>query len=469
MKVTADYDYIQAEIANKVDRFFYEDRKNDTAADKEDLDLNLFVKSGNNSLQQDDNNRINDGNRKSVNRSDDQRSDGSGDFAKTKNIYGNDSIFNDEEEYGESPDPEYDEPVRKEKRRPERRTNERPPVRNVPRRHDRPLDDADYYGEKDQTTAKILTVLIIFVIIAACAIGVMAITGVFRTDKNADSRQSQLTSLSSNIVAGQIYKAPLEVQLTNAYEGNVFYTLDGTEPSIDSKMYTGPFVITPNDVANTYPAVNLRAVSFSPDSEKTGDLNITFEFEYEEGAVTLQPETELTSLQAPVISPASGSYSSDMSITVESPDGADIYYTYDGTAPTVNSAKYTGPVKMIPGSTIFAAVCISGDIESPMSSASYVLEYDYDISSNQAIELVKNVLIWNYEIADYDGNTYEGGKTYFFHKGVYTIDEYTYYIIEADTFDAEGAMENISYLGVGVNYGTVNYVEPSGASYSIVY
>ena len=45
-------------------------------------------------------------------------------------------------------------------------------------------------------------------------------------------------------------------------------------------------------------------------------------------------------------------------ITVEVPEGASVYYTWDGTTPTQASAKYTGPIEMMEGNNILSLILV---------------------------------------------------------------------------------------------------------------
>ena len=63
---------------------------------------------------------------------------------------------------------------------------------------------------------------------------------------------------------------------------------------------------------------------------------------------------------APTVVPATGSYDEPAQITITVPDGYTAYYTLDGTTPTAESSKYTGPVTMPENQrTIFSAVLIN--------------------------------------------------------------------------------------------------------------
>jgi len=456
MKVTADYEYIQAEIANKVDQFFNED-KNQTEEDDDTPEV---------------------------------QEEPAGEFmAKTKNIYGNDSIFDDDDlsdhdymaethrtrqmnddDLYEDDEPE-PVPVPQERlERQERQRNKKRTGVMIP------------YENNDRTTAKIITVLIIFVIIAAAAAGIMAILGVFgsKDGQPGDGFSQVVSTLTCNVEAGATYTAPVEISINSATEGNVFYTLDGSEPTTVSKIYTGPFTVNATDVPNTYPTVHFRAVSYSVDSEKSGEINMEFDLEYSEEDAALiremqttaaEPETTTTviTVSDPLVTPVSGTYTEDTKIMVSSPEGADIFYTYDGTIPTTDSSRYTGPVDMQPGTQVFSAICVKDGFSSNMVSYSYTLDYGYPYTPEEAIEYVTNELYWDGYTIDEELHT-EDGYVKLTHAGAHVIDGYTYYILKVDFYTSAGSLDHTEYRGVGVNFGNVYFVDvDDDGSYYVIW
>ena len=323
---------------------------------------------------------------------------------------------------------------------------------------------------KSQTAAKVITALMIFIIIGGAAIGIMAISGFF-SNKSQTELEGEALSLTSNLTAGQTYGDPVQVVINKIGDGDIYYTLDGSEPAEDSKKYEGPFEITAADVRQTFPDVTLRAVSFAENSEKSGELNVSFHLDYDEAAAaaareqatTTQPETKAAP-DAPVISPVSGTYYEETQILVSAQSGASIYYTYDGTIPDTRSDLYTGPVKMIPGSSVFSAVCVVDGVSSEASSAAYTFETGYNTSSSQAMQSVLDSLLWNGYIYDYNGSTSDGYAA-LSHKGIYEIGGYTYYVIQVDFYYENGTIKDTQYRGVGVNYGNVYYMAPDGDSF----
>ena len=79
-----------------------------------------------------------------------------------------------------------------------------------------------------------------------------------------------------------------------------------------------------------------------------------------------------TQVAAPVISPASESFISSVSVTMsDSTTGATIHYTTDGSTPTAASAAYTGPITVTTTHTIHAVAVASGHLDSNVSTATY--------------------------------------------------------------------------------------------------
>lgn len=76
---------------------------------------------------------------------------------------------------------------------------------------------------------------------------------------------------------------------------------------------------------------------------------------------------------APVLSPASGSYASGQQVNIaEMTAGAAIHYTTDGSEPTSSSALYSGPFTLTHSQTVNAVALLDG-LSSPVAGGTYVI------------------------------------------------------------------------------------------------
>jgi len=93
-------------------------------------------------------------------------------------------------------------------------------------------------------------------------------------------------------------------------------------------------------------------------------------------------------LAAPVITPAGGTYYDPIEVSIScSTDGAEIYYTTDGTDPTTSSSKYTGAFTVSSSTTVKAISALNGET-SNVVSAEYVISSANDVVNIAAYQAV---------------------------------------------------------------------------------
>jgi len=108
---------------------------------------------------------------------------------------------------------------------------------------------------------------------------------------------------------------------------------------------------------------------------------------YENDLWKYQPASAVVSgtVGTPEFSPASGTYSNTQSITItDSTTGATIYYTTDGTIPTVDSTQYTNPIIVAATETVQAIATAPTLIQSALASATYTIPADFTLAINPA-------------------------------------------------------------------------------------
>ena len=157
--------------------------------------------------------------------------------------------------------------------------------------------------------------------------------------------------------ADGIYYDTMEIEL-DADGLDIYFTTDGTKPTVNSTKYEGPIRLT--EGSNT-----IRAVAVSPKGVLSDEAIFSYEISYLEA-------------EPPVVSPDSGEYPAEVEIVVQVPDGCTVLYTLDGSLPTLDSSVYEAPVK-IRTSTVFTAVSVS---MSGRFSESVVRRYTIDGSAS---------------------------------------------------------------------------------------
>jgi kumamolisin len=149
-----------------------------------------------------------------------------------------------------------------------------------------------------------------------------------------------------------IYNSPISVTLADATPGvTIYYTIDGSTPTVASTPYTGPIAISSTTTINAIAAGN----GYGPSAVAGAAYTIN--------AVS------------PAISPAYWViYNTPISVTLTDPTpGVTIYYTTNGSTPTAASTPYTGPIAISTTTTINAIAAGNGYGSSPVVSATYTI------------------------------------------------------------------------------------------------
>ena len=140
----------------------------------------------------------------------------------------------------------------------------------------------------------------------------------------------------------EIYYSNNLVKLqTETDDATIHYTLDGSEPTELSQLYTGPFVI--NDTTT------VKAKAFKTDWFDSETATATFTRQW-------------FTVETPVITPGDTTFanaSQEVGLSCET-EGATILYTTDGSDPVVNGREYKRPFKVYSTCTV-RAVAVKSD------------------------------------------------------------------------------------------------------------
>jgi subtilase family serine protease len=154
-------------------------------------------------------------------------------------------------------------------------------------------------------------------------------------------------------LAAGLYSTIQTVTISDATPGaTIYYTIDGTTPSASSIKYTAPIT-----VAST---VTLRAIATASGYSPSPVSTVTY-------TVKLLAAT-------PTFSVTPGSYTVGVSVAIgDSTPGVNIYYTTDGTTPTISSPIYIAPLTVSTPETIKAFATSSNNTASAVATATYVI------------------------------------------------------------------------------------------------
>ena len=142
---------------------------------------------------------------------------------------------------------------------------------------------------------------------------------------------------------------------TSAYKPTIYYTLDGTTPTTQSTVYTGPISIAKTTTVKALATAPASGLANSAVGSATYTINLPV-------------------LASPTFTPKAGTYTGTQSVTLaDVTSGAAIYYTLDGATPTPQSAAYSKPVSIAANTTIKAMASKTGFTNSPAATAAYVI------------------------------------------------------------------------------------------------
>jgi sugar lactone lactonase YvrE len=169
-----------------------------------------------------------------------------------------------------------------------------------------------------------------------------------------------------------ITKAPLTVTANNAkivYDQALpkfSYTATGFVNGDTKKVLSGAPAETTKAVKGSLPGSYTITIA-------AGALKATnYSFVFKSGTLTIEP---IGPAATPLLKPGTGTYSATQKVAItDATPGAAIYYTVNGTAPTVKSTKYKGPITVSAPETIKAVAAATGYTDSAVATAKYTIK-----------------------------------------------------------------------------------------------
>lgn len=265
----------------------------------------------------------------------------------------------------------------------------------------------------------------------------------------ADCKDREIRNLYADYLAdppefdpvGDTYYEKQNVKLLGNVAGTVYYTLDGSEPTQDSQVYTAPIAMESGSYTLKALYVNRYGVSSS--------------------VVTQTYYIDVNVPDAPEVTPESGEYAEPCLIEVTLPKEGEVYYTLDGTTPDQNSFAYQAPLWMPAGySTICFAVISPGGITGEVTKRQYTLNLhpvlNTEAAQNQLLLSLRSAGI----LSDIQGSVPgKSGKNRYSYRYPLTVNQNNYYLYR-EYYEETGG----SASSTGNRY-VVNYI--SGECYRI--
>jgi len=181
-------------------------------------------------------------------------------------------------------------------------------------------------------------------------------------------------------------------KLTLEGDGEIYYTLDGSEPTENSARYTGPIKLPKGDITvkvivikDGYGASDVTTLTYKVKKDSSGS-----------SSGSGKPDMIISGGgSSDKLNPDSGPHKVNYGypLVITAPNGV-VYYTLDGTTPDRNSKKYDEPIRITRDMKVRAVVWTEGDIYSDVMTYDMKLN-GYDIYLRNDLE--KGNLIKGYE------------------------------------------------------------------------
>lgn len=240
------------------------------------------------------------------------------------------------------------------------------------------------------------------------------------------------------------YQKALDLEITSADGNTLYYTIDGTEPTSKSTLYTEMIHLVKGTTTVKVIAVN-----------KIGTSSDVVELKY---------VVDYKAPDAPELSPATGkTYEEGQKISITNlKPGETAYYTLDGSTPTTSSRKYEGEFAMPVGNTIVSAITVNEyNLSSTITRKNYIATaiktYTYDEAITFLKARMKTVGDLKTETTTSDGK--KADFVYYTKTKINDVDMYLTY------YDIAGVRQKY-YFGIGVKNGKCYKVTESGGTFT---
>jgi len=151
---------------------------------------------------------------------------------------------------------------------------------------------------------------------------------------------------------GGTFSAPVAVTISDSTpNATIYYTANGSAPTTSSSVYKSAIQVAASET--------IKAIAVASGYTTSNSSSATF---------IIEP----AAVSTPSIAPSGGTYGASILVKItDTTSGAQIYFTTNGSTPTVASAKYTAEVRIAKDTTLKAIASVSGRGLSSVASAVY--------------------------------------------------------------------------------------------------
>lgn len=252
-------------------------------------------------------------------------------------------------------------------------------------------------------------------------------------------------------VEGGTYDKPIEVELSAASDVTIYYTIDGSSvsDSANKKEYSSPIKF---EEEGSY---TIRALSVDKNGKSSKEMSAKYVLNF-------------VKVKAPSVNLDSGKYTDQKKIEVTADSNCTIYYTKDGTTPTVQSTKYTKAIKMPKGDSLYYFVAVDENgVYSTVVTRAYDYTPEYNYSYDDAIDHLAGSLVSAKVLENANGEFKNGDYTYFNYIKISEIDSSSYYIISCEIMSKKGKSKSTKYYAVSCDTGECFSAKSSGDTYKL--
>ncbi len=241
--------------------------------------------------------------------------------------------------------------------------------------------------------------------------------------------------------SGSYDEVSIKLTLLDDSDNRIYYTVNGDDPNDGSILFENEIVL---DSEGTY---NVKAVAVN----SFGIASAVAQSEYviEKGAPS-----------PPEIMEPSGEYNQNTMIVAVAQAGCSIFYTTDGSDPTMDSTQYISPITMPVGSSHFRFISFDNEgAASEIVDREYHLVYTRLVSTEQAVNLLVATLVRLDILLDNTGKVRgaEGHNEYIYNNVIDIQGAGEYYVVVENHVMNDGTSTPTGLIyAVNTHDGTVN-------------